>query len=92
MNTRAIRKILRDTDFIHTSGTPEELKVAEYLKAQCEAMGAKTWLESFPVEMSDMREAHLMADGKEIPCEGYRLCGSGAGCVGRDVLELRRVL
>ncbi len=77
MNTRAIRKILRDTDFIHTSGTPEELKVAEYLKAQCEAMGAKTWLESFPVEMSDMREAHLMADGKEIPCEGYRLCGSG---------------
>ena len=77
MNTRAIRKILRDTDFIHTSGTPEELKVAEYLKAQCEAMGAKTWLESFPVEMSDMREAHLMADRKEIPCEGYRLCGSG---------------
>ncbi len=77
MNTRAIRKILKDTDFIHTSGTPEELKVAEYLKAQCEAMGAKTWLESFPVEMSDMREAHLMADRKEIPCEGYRLCGSG---------------
>ncbi len=34
MNNRAIRKILKDTDFIHTSGTAEELKVAEYLKAQ----------------------------------------------------------
>ena len=77
MNNRAIRKILKDTDFIHTSGTAEELKVAEYLKAQCEAMGVKAWLESFPVAMATMQDAHLYADGKEIPCEGYRLCGSG---------------
>ncbi len=77
MNNRTIRKILKDTDFIHTSGTPEELKVAEYLKAQCEAMGVKAWLESFPVAMATMQDAHLYADGKEIPCEGYRLCGSG---------------
>ena len=77
MNNRAIRKILKDTDFIHTSGTPEELKVAEYLKAACEALGVKAWLESFPVEMAAMKSASLTVDGKAIPCEGYRLCGSG---------------
>ena len=77
MNNRAIRKILKDTDFIHTSGTPEELKVAEYLKAQCESMGVKAWLESFPVEMATVQSASLYADGKEIPCEGFGLCGSG---------------
>ena len=62
MNNRAIRKILKDTDFIHTSGTAEELKVAEYLKDQCEAMGVKAWLESFPVAMATMEEAHLYAE------------------------------
>ncbi|MBR3107150.1 MAG: Zn-dependent exopeptidase M28 [Clostridia bacterium] len=77
MNNRAIRKILKDTDFIHTSGSPEELKVAEYLKAQCEALGVKAWLESFPVEMATVKSASLTADGREIPCEGFGLCGSG---------------
>ena len=77
MNQRTVRKILNDTDFIHTSGTPEELKVAEYLKARCEALGVKAWLEGFPIAMAEMEEAHLTVDGKEIPCEGYRLCGSG---------------
>ena len=75
MNNRKIRQILKDTDFIHTSGTAEELKVAEYLKKLCTDMGADAWLEAFPVAMSEMQEAHLLADGKEIPCEGYRLCG-----------------
>lgn len=78
MNNRSIRKILKDMDFIHTSGTPEELRAAEYLKAQCEALGARAWLESFPVAMARMEEASLTADGKLIPCEGYRLCGEGS--------------
>ncbi|MBR3018422.1 MAG: Zn-dependent exopeptidase M28 [Clostridia bacterium] len=77
MNNRTIRRILKETDFIHTSGTPEELKVAEYLKAECEKLGVNAWLEGFPVEMATVKSASLMADGKEIPCEGYRLCGSG---------------
>ena len=29
MNARAYKKIFTDTDFVHCSGTPEELRVAE---------------------------------------------------------------
>ena len=82
MNYRKIRQVLKDTDFIHTGGSPEELRVAEYLKSCCEAMGVSAHLESFPVGMAEMHEAKLVityAGGRreEIPCEGYRLCGSG---------------
>lgn len=77
MNLKKIHQILKDTDFIHTSGTPEELRVAEYLKEQSEALGAKAWLEAFDVEMADVHSATLLADGKEIPCKGYKLSGSG---------------
>ena len=34
-------------------------------------------METFAVPMSEMRSAHLYADGREIPCEGYRCCGGG---------------
>ena len=77
MNLKQIRKILKDTDFVHTSGTPEELRVAEYLKECCAALGAEVSVETFAVPMSEMRSAHLYADGREIPCEGYRCCGGG---------------
>ena len=42
-----LQKIFDDTDFVHTSGTKEELQIAEYLKAQCETLGAKTYMEAF---------------------------------------------
>ena len=77
MNTREIRQILKDTDFIHTSGTPEELRVAEYLAQKCRALGAETRLEAFPVEMAEVRDAQLLADGRTVPCKGYKCCGSG---------------
>ena len=77
MNTRALKKIFRDTDFVHRSGTPEELQVAEYLKARCEELGTAARLESFPVPMAEMEEAHVYADGREIPCKGFFCCGSG---------------
>ena len=77
MNTRALKKIFRDTDFVHRSGTPEELQVAEYLNARCRELGAEARLESFPVPMAEMEEAHVFADGKEIPCKGFFCCGSG---------------
>ena len=77
MNQRALKKIFLDTDFVHRSGTPQELQAAEYLKARCEELGAKAWLESFPVPMADMEEARVFADGKEIPCKGFFCCGSG---------------
>ena len=63
-----LQKIFDDTDFVHTSGTKEELQVAEYLKAQCETLGAKTHMEAFRVPMGDIEEAHLYADGEEIAC------------------------
>ena len=77
MNTKTIRQIFRDTDFPHVSGTPAEKQVAEYLREKCEALGAKAWLEPFPVPMAEIESAQLLADGKEIPCKGMGLCGSG---------------
>ena len=77
MNNRELKKIFTDTDFVHRSGTPEELRVAEYLKARCEALGAKAHIEPFPVPMGEIEEAHVYADGKEIPAKGFFCCGSG---------------
>ena len=77
MNKRSLRQIFKDTDYVHRSGTTEELRAAEYLKARCEALGVPARLESFPVPMAEMEEAHVWADGKEIPCRGFFNCGSG---------------
>ena len=77
MNKRSLRQIFKDTDYVHRSGTPEELRAAEYLKARCQALGVPARLESFPVPMAEMEEAHVWADGKEIPCRGFFNCGSG---------------
>ena len=77
MHLNQIRQILKDNDFVHTSGTPEELRVAEYLAAQCRALGAEARLEAFDVAMAEVNSASLVADGKQIPCKGYKCCGSG---------------
>ncbi|MBR4906819.1 MAG: Zn-dependent exopeptidase M28 [Clostridia bacterium] len=77
MKASAYRQIFKDTDFVHRSGTPEELLVAEYLKSCCEAMGVAAHLESFPVPMAEIEEAHVCADGKEIPAKACFCCGSG---------------
>ena len=77
MNKRALKKIFTDTDYVHKSGTSEELQAAEYLKARCGEFGVKAWLESFPVSMAEIEEAHVYADGSEIPCKGFYCCGSG---------------
>ena len=37
-----LQQIFNDTDFVHTSGTKEELQVAGYLKMQCEHGGSGT--------------------------------------------------
>ncbi len=77
MNIRKLKQLFKDTDYVHRSGTPEELSAAEYLKAQCESFGASAQLESFPVPMGEIEEARVLADGKEIPCKGFFCCGSG---------------
>ena len=77
MTQEQMKRIFTDTDFVHRSGTPEELQVAEYLKARCEALGVPARIEAFPVAMGEIEEAHVLADGKEIPCKGFFCCGSG---------------
>ena len=77
MNKQALKQIFKDTDYVHRSGSPEELRAAEYLKARCEALGVPARLESFPVPMAEIEEARVFADGKEIPCRGFFNCGSG---------------
>lgn len=77
MTHEQMQKIFDDTNFVHRSGTPEELRVAEYLKTQCEALGVPARIEAFPVAMGEIAEAKVVADGKEIPCKGFFCCGSG---------------
>ncbi len=77
MNTAKMRNIFKDTDFVHRSGTAEELRVAEYLKEKCEELGVHAEIESFRVPMAEIESARVFADGKEIPCKGIFCCGSG---------------
>ena len=72
-----LSKIFESTDYVHSSGTKEELQVAEFLKEQCEALGVPAHLEAFRVPMGDIESVHLFADGKEIPCKAFQCCGSG---------------
>lgn len=72
-----LHKIFESTDFIHESGSKEELQVAQYLREACEKMGVAATIEGFRVAMADIKEVHLCADGQEIPCKALRCCGSG---------------
>lgn len=72
-----LQKIFDSTDFVHASGTKEELQVAEFLKSQCKEMGIKANIEGFRVAMGEIKEAHLYADGEEIECKAFSCCGSG---------------
>ena len=71
-----LKHIFESTDFVHASGTKEELQVAEFLKSQCEELGVPAHLEGFRVAMGDIEEVHLLADGQEIPCKALSCCGS----------------
>ncbi|MBQ9545158.1 MAG: M28 family peptidase [Clostridia bacterium] len=74
MNKKTVAQILKETSYVRMGGTPEELKTAEYLAGLCERLGVKARLESFEVQMGSDILASLCADGKEIPCRGYRCC------------------
>ena len=52
-----LQSIFDQTDFVHASGTKEELQVANYLKEQCETLGVPAELESFRVAMGEIEEA-----------------------------------
>ena len=72
-----LQQIFDNTDFVHASGTKEELQVAEYLKMQCEKAGVTARLEGFRVAMGEIKDAHLYADGEELTCKAFTCCGSG---------------
>ena len=72
-----LQQIFDNTDFVHASGTKEELQVAEYLKMQCEKAGVTARLEGFRVAMGEIEDAHLYADGEELSCKTFTCCGSG---------------
>ena len=75
MDLQKINQIFADTAYIHTSGTPEELRCARYLQSVCAEFGGKAELEPFAVQMATLKDAHLYADGVEIPCKGYLIAG-----------------
>ena len=77
MTKEMIREILEKTDCVRFSGTEAEKDAAGYLEGLCAGMGVKAYRESFNVDTAKDITAALAADGREIPCNGYRLCGSG---------------
>ncbi len=77
MTNAQLRKIFDDTAYVRTGGSAQELRTAEYLQKVCGDMGLEAHLEAFPVELAKVEEAVLTIDGKEIPCKGYLLAGSG---------------
>ena len=78
MDLTTITRIFDDTAYVRTGGSPEELRCAEYLKDECAKLGLEARLESFEVDWAQMHTATLTVDGKEIPCKGYLMAGSGS--------------
>ncbi len=76
MDAKQIMKIFEDTAYVRMGGSPDELKAAKYLQAQCAKLGLEAQLQEFPVDMATMEEALLIADDVEIPRKGYLNAGS----------------
>ena len=76
MNAIEIMKIFQETAYVRMGGTEAELKAAKYLQDYCAKMGLNATIEEFPVDMANLQEAVLEADGVSIPCKGYFNAGS----------------
>ena len=77
MKLEFINKILADTAYVRMGGREEEKRAAEYLIDACNELVKGAYIEKFPVDLADIKRAKLYADGKEIECKGYMLCGDG---------------
>lgn len=77
MNITDIERIFQDHAHIRTAGSEEERRCAEFFLSRCAELGSAAKIETFPLKLSRMQHATLLADGRSFPCEGYRLCGSG---------------
>ena len=76
MDANKIMKIFGETAYVRMGGSPEELKTAEYLKAQVAELGLEAEIRPFDVDMATIEEAKLLVDGEEITCKGYLCAGS----------------
>ncbi|MBQ8236602.1 MAG: Zn-dependent exopeptidase M28 [Oscillospiraceae bacterium] len=76
MDPKKIMQIFEDTAYVHTGGSAEELKAAEYIQSVVAGMGLEASLMPFPVDMADIHEAVLEVDGVSYPCKGFRNAGS----------------
>ncbi len=77
MTPEKIMQILKETAYVRTGGSEEELSAARYIASKCEEYGVKAEIWPFKVDMAEVKSAVLTIDGNEIPCRGYLLCGSG---------------
>lgn len=75
MTKEKVMQIFRDTAYVHTGGSDDELRAANYLCDRCAELGLSAHLEDFEVQMATMKTAKLYADGVEIECKGYLNCG-----------------
>lgn len=77
MEQNTIMQIFKDTAYIRTGGSEQELQCAEYLAEKAKQFGADVKILPFDVPMSHIRQARLEVDGQEIPCKGYLCAGNG---------------
>lgn len=75
MNELQVKKILEDTAYIRTGGSPEELRTARYLQERAGELGWKADIVPFDVPMAEISEAALEVDGVSVPCKGYLCAG-----------------
>jgi len=76
MNANEMMKILEETAYVRTSGTPEELRCAEYIRSKVAEFACEAYLQPFDVPMAKIQEAELLVDGVSYPCKGYFCAGS----------------
>ena len=55
MKKEQIMKIFEDTAYVRMGGSAEELRAAEYLKAQCDALGFEAQIVPFEVDMATIQ-------------------------------------
>ena len=77
MTKDLMKKIFDDTAYVRTGGSDAEKRAAEYLRQTAADLGLEAYMEPFEVELATVEEAVLTVDGREIPCKGYLLAGSG---------------
>ena len=78
-------KTLEELSFIRVAGTDEELKAAEFLKADCEKMEIEAVLESFEIEMPEITKATF--EVLEPEYKEYHVIGIGkSGVTGEEGL------